>query len=215
MVYSELNFEFLSAVEDFDLQAMEKALCRGANINAVDENGYSALHTAAFSSRSGLVEKLILRGADVEIKDKEGKTPLFYAISNRDFGCVKHLIEDGGSDVNVQDSNGDTIMHNITNLDKDEFNYLIANKAKLDITNNAGRTSLHIAVDNGFIEDVMNLINAGADRAVKDHLGMTPLMIAIANKQEDIIDYLKALSEQDILNGIADKGECLKNCFQF
>lgn len=194
--YSELDFELIDAVEDFDRPAIDRALRRGANVNAKRSDGYTALHIAALSSRRSIVEKLILNRADVEIRDMSGKTALFHAASCRDFKCVKHLVEDGGADVNAQDNAGDTILHKLTDFEQEEFGYIIENGGNPNIANNKGHTALHVAVDNGYISDVFNLVNAGANITLKDAAGKTPLMIAMENKQEDIVDYLKSLSEQ-------------------
>lgn len=194
--HSELDFELIDAVEDFDRPAIDRALRRGANVNAKRSDGYTALHIAAFSSRRSIVEKLILNRADFEIRDASGKTALFHAVSCRDFKCVKHLVEDGGADVNARDNDGDTVLHQLTDFEQEEFEYIIENGGDPNIANNKGHTALHVAVDNGYISDVVNLVNAGVDIALKDVKGKTPLMIAMENKQEDIVDYLKSLSEQ-------------------
>jgi ankyrin repeat protein len=58
----------------------------GADINAVDDNGETAMHGAAYQSRSKLVELLVERGADVDTwnrKNNAGWTPLLIAEGHR------------------------------------------------------------------------------------------------------------------------------------
>jgi len=51
----------------------------GANPNAVDYLGETALHRAAFAAAPEIVSLLIAHGANVHAEDFRGKTPLDYA----------------------------------------------------------------------------------------------------------------------------------------
>jgi len=58
----------------------------GADVNAVDKNGETALHGAAYQSRTKLVTLLVERGADISVWNKEnrfGWTPLDIARGHR------------------------------------------------------------------------------------------------------------------------------------
>jgi ankyrin repeat protein len=57
-------------------------LDRGADINAVDNRGRTALMTAVDDGHGGIVDLLIARGAARDIKDKNGKTALDLAADN-------------------------------------------------------------------------------------------------------------------------------------
>ncbi len=64
------------------LAAVEYLLQRGANVNAVDQNGETAMHGAAYKSLPKMVQLLADRGAKIETwnrKDKYGWTPLMIA----------------------------------------------------------------------------------------------------------------------------------------
>jgi ankyrin repeat protein len=61
-------------------------LDHGADVNAVDENGETAMHGAAYQSRAKLVQLLAERGADVNVwnrKNRAGWTPLMIAEGQR------------------------------------------------------------------------------------------------------------------------------------
>jgi ankyrin repeat protein len=59
------------------LDAVRLCLDRGADINAVNANGQTALHLAAPAGQADAVVKLLLsRGANPEIRDKQGRTAL-------------------------------------------------------------------------------------------------------------------------------------------
>ncbi len=48
----------------------------GADVNAVGENGWTALHGAAYTGSDGIVEFLVAKGAKIDAMDRFGQTPL-------------------------------------------------------------------------------------------------------------------------------------------
>jgi ankyrin repeat protein len=64
-------------VSDADkIEAIELALERGVDVNALDATGQTALHVAAGQSSARIVTALVEHGAKLDIKDKQGRTPL-------------------------------------------------------------------------------------------------------------------------------------------
>jgi len=73
------------------LEAVRVALDLGADVNAVDNNGETAMHSAAYKNLPQVVKFLAARGARVELwnrNDKFGWTPLAIAVGYR-FGNFK------------------------------------------------------------------------------------------------------------------------------
>ena len=65
--------------EDDALEAVRLCLDRGADVNAFNTNGLTALHVAV--ERSDRIVKLLAdRGAELDLKDKDGRTPLDIAM---------------------------------------------------------------------------------------------------------------------------------------
>jgi ankyrin repeat protein len=68
--------------ENEALEAVAMLLDRGVNINAVDNNGDTAMHGAAYNNYPRVAELLAARGADPQVwnkPNKAGRTPLFIA----------------------------------------------------------------------------------------------------------------------------------------
>jgi hypothetical protein len=75
-----------AGTEEESLAAVRLLLELGADVNAVDDNGETALHGAAYQSRARLVPLLAERGADIKIWDRQNKfgwTPLMIAQGHR------------------------------------------------------------------------------------------------------------------------------------
>jgi uncharacterized protein len=73
------------------VEAMQAALDLGADINAVDDNGETAMHGAAYKNLPGAVQFLADKGAKIEIwnkRNKMGWTPLYIA-QGHTFGNFK------------------------------------------------------------------------------------------------------------------------------
>ncbi|MDB4797191.1 ankyrin repeat domain-containing protein [bacterium] len=65
------------AANDGHIEGVKQHLAAGTDVNAADENGWTALHQAAFKGRKEIAELLIAKGADVNAKDStDGGTPL-------------------------------------------------------------------------------------------------------------------------------------------
>ena len=80
-----------AGTEEEVLEAMQVALDHGADINAVDANGETAMHGAAYKNLPGAVKFLAAHGAKIEVwnrRNKFGWTPLTIARGYR-FGNFK------------------------------------------------------------------------------------------------------------------------------
>jgi ankyrin repeat protein len=57
-------------------EAIQICFERGADVNAVNDDGYTALHGASFRGAVNVVELLVAKGARMDIKNKEGRMPI-------------------------------------------------------------------------------------------------------------------------------------------
>lgn len=104
----------LEAAMHFDTTAIEKLLARGADINAVDTLGRTALSYSVYKASSeknsaalNVAYKLLEWGADPLIKDSDQQTPLFAAILWDNAPLVRALVA-AGAPLNEANRNGYT-----------------------------------------------------------------------------------------------------------
>jgi uncharacterized protein len=73
-----------SVPERMLLSAVEAAIALGANVNATNGSGQTAMHGAAGLGFNSIVKLLAEHGADPAIKDRRGQTPLDVAMRRKD-----------------------------------------------------------------------------------------------------------------------------------
>jgi cytohesin len=165
-------------------------------VNARRDDGWTPLHSAAFSGRKEIAELLIAKGANVNAKAKGGDTPLdaadretaallrkhggkhgtiHGAAGGGDIEAVKEFLA-AGTDVNATNEWGVTPLHSVATKEIAEL--LIAKGAEVNAKNNDGYTPLHWAASGGHKEIAELLIANGADVNAKDDDGETPLDFA-------------------------------------
>lgn len=101
-----VNTEFLTAIENNDLDSVRELLSQGVHPDSVkNENGSTALMLASFHGVAGIAETLIEHGANVNAQRLDGWTALMRASYEGHTDIVNLLIE-RGSDVNMKSPDG-------------------------------------------------------------------------------------------------------------
>ena len=88
----------------------------GVPIEGADEDGYTALHDAAFSGRAEIAKVLIGRGAKIEARTTSGATPLSEAARGGCLAVARGLLAAGAA-VNAKDDGGMTPLGNAKKSD--------------------------------------------------------------------------------------------------
>jgi len=83
----------------------------GAEVEATDEGGRTALHYVAVHGNAEIARALIDAGADVNASDNTGWTPLHSAAIHQHLGLAKLLLKNG-AEVDPQDDHGNTPLSN-------------------------------------------------------------------------------------------------------
>ena len=92
----------MRAVINGDLDALNKAILDGADVNAATmEDGGSALHVAAGYDRVDFIGPLVSAGANVNAQDEDGWTALHVAAINGQFDCLALLLSQPNTNLEI------------------------------------------------------------------------------------------------------------------
>ena len=111
----------------------------GAHVDAVDEDGRTALTVAVAKNNADCVKALLVVGADVNAENKNGWTALMLATGLGYTDCAKALLE-AKADVNVQTKDGYTaLMAAVLTAHTDCVKVLLEAKADVNAKNKNGK----------------------------------------------------------------------------
>lgn len=100
-----VNLHLAAAAPERATELVEALLAAGADVDARDAHGMTALHHAIGANRAAadgarVIEVLVRAGADVEAQGQYGWTPLLYAVERGEVEEVEALL-DAGARVDV------------------------------------------------------------------------------------------------------------------
>lgn len=121
-------------------------LAAGADVDARNKWGSTALWSAALAMRSDLVKFLVQHGADLESRDKEGRTALMFVTKYCFIPEMAEKLLDHGAQVNAQDDAGRTALMYAALNDRVMFMEVLLNGgADINLQDAKGRTALMYA----------------------------------------------------------------------
>lgn len=143
------------------VEAMTRLLARGADVNARNTLGSSALTWA--TNDVAKVRLLLDRGANVNVVSKPGRTPLLVATMDDASADVVRLLMARGADVHASDKLQATALHTAAvAADIETLRVLLDAKLDVNARDAAGFTPLMVAVANGSLDAVKLLLSKGA-----------------------------------------------------
>lgn len=202
--------------------AAQLLLEKGADINAKNHNGKTALHLSAKYDEDLVMKLLLQNGIDLNSTDHSGNTALHIASSaghpskrsagrapgrpSAFLGSEKgmRLLLDHGANVNAKNFRCETPLHLASKSGNElRVKILVDNAANLDAVDQQRWTALHHAVSTGSIPTVLLLLRRGAATNVKAMVGsrpreeMTVRQQAKSQKSEVIVQLLESFLGQD------------------
>ncbi len=171
---------------------VDELISAGIDINAPNEYGVTPIYTAAANAEVNLIEKLLQAGADPNSSLLSGETPLMAAAERGKLDAVRVLLN-YDADPNAQEHHaGQTaLMWAIAEKHGKVANLLVEYEADVGLNTNGGFSPLMFAVQQGDLDTVSALLNAGAEvDEVMPRSGVNPLMIATIGGYGDIVKLL-------------------------
>jgi len=102
----------MHAAESGDIELTRNLINSGADVNATDQNGKTALFYALKSSGEAareVTQLLLAAGAKANVADRDGYTLLMRAATNGEIGVVRLLLK-AGANPNIKNPVGDTAV---------------------------------------------------------------------------------------------------------
>lgn len=186
-----------------DARSVEMMLKGGANVNARDRKGRTALNYAIWGDRPEIVRILLRHGADPNQTFADGAPVLTNAAWLASGPVVQALVE-GGAQVNAQYSNGSTALQQAARKgDAGMVRYLLERGANPNMPSyEVEWFPIHDAIRGGHVEALAALLDGGADPNLMAEGKWPALTFAIQADQPEAVRLLVAagadLSEEGI-----------------
>jgi uncharacterized protein len=181
----------VDAVKRHDGAAVNALLDRGADVNAVEADGTTALHWAAEVDDLASVELLLEAGALPTAANRFAVTPLELAANNGNAEILTRLL-DAGADTNARSREGQTpLMSAALNGRVEAVETLLAHGADVHAAESyRGQTALMLAAGEGNVDAMRALIAGGAGVGTRSKSGFTALLFAVRNAELDAVRLL-------------------------
>jgi ankyrin repeat protein len=207
-----------AAAREGDVSAVRTQLAGGADANATETDGTSAMLWAAYQSSPELVSVLLAAGADPNTANMFGMTPLLQASRYGDVETMRTLLG-GGADISRAVRDGETpLMAAARSGNVEAVNLLLQHGADANAAETLeNQTALMWATVEGHLAVVDVLLKAGADPNLQARVseltkrsmradfpsgGLTALMWAARNGDEALVRRLiEAGADVNLTNG--------------
>ena len=170
----------------------------GADVNARhSEAGSTPLQYAVLTNHAALVSLLLKAGARVAGDYRDGQSLLHVAAGRGSVPIIDALLEDTKADVQALDANANTPLDSaVLHGQLAAVETLLRHHADVKYVHPLdGCGALHEACMRGFATLLQPLLDAGADPSARDRFGQTPLDIALAYKNANVVAALLRLGQ--------------------
>ena len=188
---SSADLRLIDAVKNRDLRGIRALIDEGADLDARQPGGATALAWAVHLQDHETADRLLASGADVNTADEYGDTPLILASANGDQYLIERLVA-AGADATAERWSGETALMLAAGTGvASAIGLLSEGGTPLDATETRrGQTALMWAAAEGHSEVVEALIAAGAEVNLASAEGFTALAFAATS---DDVRSIRAL----------------------
>lgn len=180
---------FMEAINDGNLKLVKHFLEKGADVNGLDDNGFTPLMMAASEDQPEIAQLLIDKGAKVNFVNEQGWTALTEAADEGAYATAKVLLN-AGADAHLKIKNGNSPIRMAASEGHAQILQLLIDKGAKLSTITEGQPPLHAAAEEGQLEVVKMLLGMNADLGQGDENGRTPLMYAAEEGQLSVVQFL-------------------------
>lgn len=150
------------AVAHANLKMVKALLDAGADINAEDRAGRTALMTLDEDATPDLVRALLDAGAEVKVRDDDGNSALAHAAARSTAEVVRRLL-DAGAKINMRNDEGRTALMLAAEVGElENVRALVAAGADYNLKDDEGKTALDFARGGEYEEVTALLVAHGA-----------------------------------------------------
>ncbi|RLN77406.1 hypothetical protein BBJ28_00022739 [Nothophytophthora sp. Chile5] len=198
------------AASEGDLEAMRRLREHGADVNAADYDKRCGRKAAFSLMREGdnqleMVAYLLQCGANAEALDRWGRSPIDCALETKNVNTLRLLEREHyaalSRKLSLSRSSPDVaeFFRAIQEGNTEKVKRSWLSGMEVDVTDDIGRTSLHVAVENGQLGVIELLLSAGMNTNVIDAHGRSPMSIALEKQQFAIAEMLRAHQKQRLV----------------
>ena len=186
----------------------------GADVNARDAHGQTALHMTVRNRRSRCFQALIKQTAvDVNAQDSDGDSALHLAAQCEANDYVWRLCHLRGASVNALNNSQSSALHLACRAKQAKaVEMLLQHGADLSIANGSGDTALHIASRVGHADIIKHLLlfMPIASVNMRNNVGQTALHVAVTHRQAASVALLTSHATCDVIAQDADHRTALR-----
>lgn len=141
------------------------------NVDAQDDQGYTALLICVLTGYMGGVQRLVSAGADVNLAASSGVTPLHSSVSKGHIEILEYLLKHDAS-VYATDRYRQTPLFRAASTGSAlGVKLLLNHDAKVNATDSTNSTPLHFAIENQHGDIAVMLLRHGADPEIVNQDG--------------------------------------------
>ncbi|KAL6824648.1 ankyrin repeat-containing domain protein [Trichoderma sp. SZMC 28015] len=170
-------------------KATHLSFTKGADVNAIDKYGRTALFYAVWNGHLPIVKRLVTERALVDMRDIIGGTPISYALCYGHEDIANELMR-GAQPDSVDEIRRELFLSAVKHDHDPVIKRLLDNGADPGATDEEGVSLVVLAIKKRKRNIVKLLIERGADPNKGDRNGTIPLILAVKEGETDMVELM-------------------------